>query len=155
MKIAKNMNHIKRYKIFESKSEIDDLIDMLSYLSDDMYNIQVNEGDHHAYENCIEITISKDGGKFYFWNEGNIGELTTFKISDINEYLLRINNYMNGEKWNIFNFDVITFNKINEISRKFRDNTYITSITLDKDNLGITSFNYKENKKSFIEIDKN
>ena len=135
------MKYLKTYKIFESHIEVDEVKDMLSYLSDDQFNIQVAEGEHHVYPNCIEITISKDGGNFYFWNEGDIGELTPFTIAEVKEYLLRTYKYMVSEGWYSFNFEIVTYDKLDStLSRKFRNDTFHTPVGIDDEGIYITVF---------------
>lgn len=147
------MKHLKSYKLLFESFEIDDIKDMLSYLSDEQFNIQVKEGDHHAYGNCIEITISKDGGDFYFWNEGRIGELTPFKFVEVKEYLLRIFKYMPDEGWYDFNFEIVTYDKVNDKhSRPFRDDTYATAIANKDDGFVCSYYDYKNNKEVNIPI---
>lgn len=133
------MKYLKEYRIFESDDmgfqytypEIDYMKDMLSDLSDDSYNIQVNKSNHHNYENCIEVTISKDGGDFYFWTSRDMDELTLFRIVDIKEYLVRLYNYMTAfEGWSNFNFEIVTHKKLDKYKSREANSCYITPIEI-------------------------
>jgi hypothetical protein len=143
------MKHLTTYKLFESLVEVDDLKDMLSYLSDDMFNVQVKEGEHHVYSKCVEVTISKDGGDFYFWNGGNtIEELTPFTVGEIKEYLLRSYKYMVSEGWSSFNFEIVTYDTtppiLGGLSRKFTSSTYTTPIGINDNMIYSTMYPDRE-----------
>lgn len=109
----------------------EDLSDIFAYLSDDQFNIQVNDIDHHAFKKAIEYTISKDGGKFNFWSNRNIDELTPFKFGEVKDDLIRSVKYMHSEGWHDFNIEIVTYDKI-EFFSKHRSGRGYTSTTTSK-----------------------
>jgi len=148
------MKHLKSYQIFESHDTIiNDFKDILLELSDQNFNVRVKEGDHHAYSECVEIVISKDGGDFDFWTERNIGELTPFRLGDVKDYLIRVLSYASSEWsqfgfWYDYNFDIVTTENLQcPDTKPFNDGTYRTPVTIKADGIVNSYYSLKANKK--------
>lgn len=147
------MKHLKTYKIFENiDTIINDLKDILLELQDENFNIRIASIEHHAGENALDITISKDGGNFDFWTESNIGELTPFNFIEVKEDLIRLLEYANSEGWYDFNFEIITPSNTLNGSKKFNDGTYQASVEVKGDEI-VT--NYSWNQGEPIKDDEN
>jgi hypothetical protein len=159
------MKHLlSSYKEFESNSNVintkgikSDLIDMLSYLSDESFNVQVEEEEHHNYDVAIEITISQFNGKgdFHYWDNRHLSKLIPFKFSDIKDDLIRVMKYMTNEDWSKFDFGILTKEKCINSNKVSNSNFYKTSILLYKDNICIpyTNSNYRTMYDKFVNDD--
>ena len=145
------MKYLKTYHIFESHDTIiNDFKDILLELSDESFNVRVKKGDHHAYSKCVDIVISKDGGNFDFWTERNIGELTPFLFGDVKDYLIRVLEYANSERWHHYNFDIVTTEKLHNCldSKSFNDGTYKTSIKIKDDEIVNSYYSFKTSQQT-------
>jgi len=151
------MKHLKTYKIFENiDTIIKDFQDILLELQDNRFNVRVNAGDHHVYRKCIDITISRDGGDFDFWTERNIGELTPFKFVEVKEDLIRLLEYAKSQRWNDFNFEVVTHLSIGgRVAIKgssFNDGTQKASVEIKDDEIIYPYYDIENNKRAYKPI---
>jgi len=147
------MKHIKAYKLFENiDTIINDLKDILLELQDENFNIRIASIEHHAGENALDITISKDGGNFDFWTESNIGELTPFKFIEVKEDLIRLLEYANSERWYDFNFEVVTPTKETIKGSSFNDGTYRASVEVKDDEILYPYYDTKSNERYYKPI---
>ena len=147
------MKHIKAYKLFENiDTIIRDFQDILLELSDDRFNIQVKSGDHHAYNKCIEITISKDGGNFDFWTKRNIDELTPFKFIEVKDELIRTLEYAKSQRWYSFNFEIVTPYGIGDgVFRSF-NGAYKDSVKIKDDDIIYSYYDVENNQRVYKPI---
>lgn len=146
------MKHLKTYQIFENiDTIIKDFQEILLELSDKGFNIQVKKGEHHVYRKCIEITISKDGGDFYFWTERNIGKLTPFNFIEVKDELIRLLSYAKSESWYDFNFEIITPEDTLQ-GTKFND-VYKASVEVEGDEIVVPDLYFSTEKKEPISDD--
>ena len=90
------MKHLKSYKLFESKSEVEDIKDILIELTDNGYKVYVEE--------FTVKTNNKPGITIIVTSEESAGAgmvRTTNKLLpiDIGDYLLRIDSYLKSIGW--------------------------------------------------------
>ena len=150
------MKHLKSYKLFESIDyTLEDIRDILLELSDKNFNVRVETNSHHAFSQCIKVTISKDGGNFDFWTERNIGELTPFKFGLVKEYLIRVLSYVSRDRWNAYNFDIVTTEKLHNCldSGSFNDGTYKTAIKIKDGELVNSHYSFRTSQETVTPIE--
>ena len=99
--------------------------------------------------------LFESGGNFDFWTERNIGELTPFKFGLVKEYLIRVLSYVSRDRWNAYNFDIVTTEKLHNCldSGSFNDGTYKTSIKIKDGELVNSHYSFRTSQETVTPIE--
>ena len=111
------MRYLKKYKVFESKEEIDDTIsvlkDLILDIKDKDLNVKIYTFNKKRYTNqefeyedttCIEIIISKNEDDMA---DSGLRPYGRFNLSNIKNEIIQIVEFMDSQGWKIGSSEVV------------------------------------------------